>query len=48
MEGSREAQALVDLEIFQEAAFHTALALQNINLQMEHLEKKRMDKELDR
>ncbi|MCP4157130.1 MAG: SpoIIE family protein phosphatase [bacterium] len=36
-----------DLEIFQEAAFHTALALQNVKLQLEHLEKKRIDKELE-
>lgn len=36
-----------DLEIFQEAAYHTAMALQNAKLQMEHLEKKRMDKELE-
>jgi sigma-B regulation protein RsbU (phosphoserine phosphatase) len=36
-----------DLEIFREAAFHTAVALQNIKLQMVHLEKKRMDKELE-
>ena len=36
-----------DLEIFQEAAYHTAVALQNIKLQMEHLEKKRIDKELE-
>lgn len=35
-----------DLEIFQEAAYHTAVALQNIKLQTEHLEKKRMDREL--
>ena len=36
-----------DLEIFQEAAQHTALAIQNIKLQSEHLEKKRLDKELE-
>lgn len=36
-----------DLEIFQEAAYHTALALQNVKMQMEHLEKKRLDKELE-
>ena len=36
-----------DLEIFQEAAQHTALAIRNIKLQSEHLEKKRMDKELE-
>jgi sigma-B regulation protein RsbU (phosphoserine phosphatase) len=36
-----------DLEIFHEAAQHTALALQNIKLQSEHLEKKRLDKELE-
>lgn len=36
-----------DLEIFQDAAQHTALAIQNIKLQSEHLEKKRMDKELE-
>jgi serine phosphatase RsbU (regulator of sigma subunit) len=36
-----------DLEIFKEAAFHTAVALQKIKLQMVHLEKKRMDKELE-
>jgi serine phosphatase RsbU (regulator of sigma subunit) len=36
-----------DLEIFQEAAHHTALALQNAKLQIEYLEKKRMEKELE-
>ena len=36
-----------DLEIFQDAAQHTALAIQNIKLQSEHLEKKRLDKELE-
>ncbi|MCP5052701.1 MAG: PDZ domain-containing protein, partial [bacterium] len=36
-----------DLEIFKEAAFQTAVALQNIKLQMVHLEKKRLDKELE-
>jgi sigma-B regulation protein RsbU (phosphoserine phosphatase) len=36
-----------DLEIFQDAARHTALAIQNIKLQSEHLEKKRLDKELE-
>lgn len=36
-----------DLEIFQEAAQHTALAIQNVKLQSTHLEKKRLDKELE-
>lgn len=36
-----------DLEIFQEAAYHTALTIQNIKLQAIHLEKKRLDKELE-
>jgi sigma-B regulation protein RsbU (phosphoserine phosphatase) len=36
-----------DLEIFQDAAQHTALAIQNIKLQSAHLEKKRLDKELE-
>ena len=36
-----------DLEIFQEAANHTAVAIQNIRLQAEHLQKKRIEKELE-
>jgi serine phosphatase RsbU (regulator of sigma subunit) len=36
-----------DLEIFREAAEHTAMALKNIKLHIEFLEKKRMDKELE-
>ena len=36
-----------DLEIFQEAAYHTAVAIQNIKLQAENLEKKRIEKELE-
>jgi len=36
-----------DLEIFQEAAYHSALTIQNVKLQAEHLEKKRLDKELE-
>ena len=36
-----------DLEIFQEAAYHTAMTIQNVKLQAEHLEKKRLDKELE-
>jgi sigma-B regulation protein RsbU (phosphoserine phosphatase) len=36
-----------DLEIVREAASHTALVLQNVKLQMVHLEKKRIDKELE-
>jgi len=36
-----------DLEIFQEAAYHTAIAIQNIKLQAENLEKKRFEKELE-
>ncbi|MCK4836668.1 MAG: SpoIIE family protein phosphatase [Candidatus Aminicenantes bacterium] len=35
-----------DLEIIKEASVHTAIALQNIILQAESLEKKRLDKEL--
>jgi serine phosphatase RsbU (regulator of sigma subunit) len=36
-----------DLEIFNEAASQIALAMQNIKLQAEYLEKKRLDKELE-
>lgn len=36
-----------DLEIFQEAAHHTALAIRNIKLQSANLEKKRLEKELE-
>jgi serine phosphatase RsbU (regulator of sigma subunit) len=36
-----------DLEIFHEAAYHAAVAIQNIKLQSEHLEKKRIEKELE-
>lgn len=36
-----------DLEIIQEAADQTALALQNINLQLESYQKKRMDQEME-
>jgi phosphoserine phosphatase RsbU/P len=36
-----------DLEIFQEAANHTAVAISNIKLQAEHLQKKRIEKELE-
>jgi sigma-B regulation protein RsbU (phosphoserine phosphatase) len=35
-----------DLEIIKEASLHTAIALQNVILQAESLEKKRLDKEL--
>ncbi len=36
-----------DLEIFQEVASYTALSIQNIKLQAEHLKKKRLEKELE-
>lgn len=36
-----------DMEIFKEAALHTAAALQNVKLRAQQLEKKRMDKELE-
>jgi len=36
-----------DLEIFKEAALHTASALQNVKLRAQQMEKKRMDKELE-
>jgi phosphoserine phosphatase RsbU/P len=36
-----------DLEIITQASNQTALALQNLNLQSEYIEKKRMDKELE-
>jgi sigma-B regulation protein RsbU (phosphoserine phosphatase) len=36
-----------DLEIFQEAAQHTAMAIRNIKLQSANLEKKRLEKELE-
>jgi len=36
-----------DLDIFREAATHSATAIQNIKLQAEHLDKLRLDKELE-
>jgi len=36
-----------DMDILTQASNQTALALQNLNLQSEHIEKKRMDKELE-
>lgn len=36
-----------DMEIFKEAALHTASALQNVKLRAQQLEKKRIDKELE-